>query len=130
MPAPRTPLSICLVGVGTHTLAVLERLCAQARRTAAAERVHVHVVDEGGAERTLREQFARVCLAAPGQVEIITHYCRAVAVHGKDDGGSRQSVLLENGRVIEDLDAVVHSPADQPAKHRPSTRIRASSAPA
>ncbi|GAA3293597.1 FAD/NAD(P)-binding protein [Streptomyces cinereospinus] len=57
----------------------------------------------------LREMFARVCLAAPDQVDITTHYSRAVALSGGTDDVPEQSVLLENGRLIDGLDAVVLS---------------------
>ncbi|MFF4492386.1 FAD/NAD(P)-binding protein [Streptomyces sp. NPDC001544] len=57
----------------------------------------------------LREMFARICLAAPPHVDIITHCTRAVALDEDRDGTGKQSVTLENGRLIEGLDAVILS---------------------
>ncbi|MFC4499180.1 MULTISPECIES: FAD/NAD(P)-binding protein [Streptomyces] len=57
----------------------------------------------------LREMFARICVGSPPHVDIITHSTRAVALNGGRDGAAAQSVLLENGRLIEGLDAVVLS---------------------
>ncbi|MFI1166982.1 FAD/NAD(P)-binding protein [Streptomyces sp. NPDC020801] len=189
---PRRPLSICIVGVGPRGLSVLERLCANARRSPHRRRVHIYLVDPwpagagavwrtdqsqqllmntvacqitvftdksvsmdgpvepgsslyewaqevrgtngreaaGRDERTvaearrlgpdsyptraffgsyLREMFARICLAAPPHVDITTHCTRAVALGGGHDTVVQQSVLLENGRLIDGLDAVVLS---------------------
>lgn len=57
----------------------------------------------------LREMFARICMGAPPQVEIVMHYTRAIALKGGQDGAVTQSVLLENGRLIEGLDSVILS---------------------
>ncbi|MER5360808.1 FAD/NAD(P)-binding protein [Streptomyces sp. NPDC002785] len=189
---PRRPLSICVVGVGPRGLSVLERLCANARRSPHRHRVHIYLVDPwpagaGAVWRTdqsqqllmntvacqitvwtdksvsmdgpvesgpslyewaqevsganghnaagrderavtearrlgpddyptraffgsyLREMFAHICLAAPPHVAITTHSTRAVALGGGHDMAVQQSVLLENGRLIEGLDAVILS---------------------
>ncbi|MFD9654906.1 FAD/NAD(P)-binding protein [Streptomyces mirabilis] len=189
---PRRPLSICVVGVGPRGLSVLERLCANARRSPHRHRVDIYLVDPwpagaGAVWRTdqsqlllmntvacqitvwtdksvsmdgpvesgpslyewaqevsganghnaagrderavteahrlgpddyptraffgsyLREMFARICLAAPPHVNITTHCTRAVALSGGHDMAVQQSVLLENGRLIEGLDAVILS---------------------
>jgi hypothetical protein len=53
--------------------------------------------------------FARICLGAPPRVDIIMHSTRAVALNGGGDGAGTQTVLLENGRIIDGLDAVVLS---------------------
>lgn len=183
----KRPLSICLVGVGPRGLAVLERLCANARHTRPERGVHIFLVDPwpagaGAVWRTdqprellmntvasqvtvftdesvviegpiepgpslyewarelcvegardehtlaeasrlgpddypsraffgqyLREMCARVCLSAPEHVEITTHYSRAVALSGGSDKMPEQTVVLENGRAITGLDAVVLS---------------------
>lgn len=57
----------------------------------------------------LREMFARICTGSPPQVDIVMHYARAVALNGPQDGVVTQSVLLENGRLIEGLDSVILS---------------------
>lgn len=190
---PTRPLSICVVGVGPRGLSVLERLCANARRSPHGPRVDIYLVDPwpagaGAVWRTdqsrlllmntvacqitvwtdksvsmdgpvepgpslyawaqevsdgadagdaagrggqvvaearrlgpddyptraffgsyLREMFARICLAAPPHISITTHCTRAVALSGGHDRAMRQSVLLENGRLIENLDAVILS---------------------
>ncbi|MFG2463035.1 FAD/NAD(P)-binding protein [Streptomyces sp. NPDC048523] len=189
---PNRSLSICLVGVGPRGLAVLERICANARQMKSLQGVHIYLVDpwpagagavwrtdqphellmntvasqitvftdesvsiegpiekgpslyewvqelraegirdeEAWNEEALAEvrrlgpddypsraffgqylchMFARVCLAAPSQVEITTHYSRAVALKGGSDSVPEQTVLLENGRSIEGLDAVILS---------------------
>lgn len=76
----------------------------------------------------LREMFARICLGAPPQVDIIMHYTRAIALSGGQDGVGTQSVLLENGRLIEGLDAVVLSQGHVGAEPNGQERLLAAQA--
>ncbi|MEU1193574.1 FAD/NAD(P)-binding protein [Streptomyces sp. NPDC005859] len=80
----------------------------------------------------LREMFARICLGAPPQVDIVMHYTRAVALNGVQDGGqdgaATQSVLLENGRLIEGLDSVILSQGHVDAEPSRKERLLAAQA--
>ncbi|MGW2825800.1 FAD/NAD(P)-binding protein [Streptomyces sp. NPDC001443] len=76
----------------------------------------------------LREMFARICLGAPPQVDITMHHTRAVALNGGQDGTLAQSVLLENGRLIEGLDAVVLSQGHVGAEPNDPERLLAARA--
>ncbi|WP_199806785.1 FAD/NAD(P)-binding protein [Streptomyces sp. NRRL F-5727] len=63
----------------------------------------------------LRAMWARVCLSAPPHVTVTAHATRAVRIHETTPGGE-QTVFLENGRVIEGLDAVVLAQGHVPAR--------------
>ncbi|GAA4662269.1 FAD/NAD(P)-binding protein [Streptomyces chumphonensis] len=201
------PLSVALVGVGPRGLAVLERLCANARRRPPAEGVHLHLIDpwpagagavwrtdqsrellmntvasqitaftdptvtmegpvepgpslyawveelrlatpgsgrEAHDERTLAEarslgpddyptraffgaylraMFTRIRDAAPDHVEITAHRCRAVELTGGDEETPEQTLRLENGLLIEGLDAVVLSQGHVAAEPGPAERL-------
>ncbi|AWZ04277.1 MULTISPECIES: FAD/NAD(P)-binding protein [unclassified Streptomyces] len=71
--------------------------------------------------RYLEWVFQHVVALAPAQVEIVVHHSRAVALDDGDGGGRKdgpQTVRLEDGTVLEHLDAVIlslgHVPAEEP----------------
>ncbi|MEV1047524.1 FAD/NAD(P)-binding protein [Streptomyces sp. NPDC049916] len=69
--------------------------------------------------------FQRVTRTAPGRVTTVVHRARAVAIEEEPPGGKTggsQSVLLDNGVLIDGLDAVVLSQGHLPV--RPSRRQR------
>ncbi|GHE12656.1 FAD/NAD(P)-binding protein [Streptomyces alanosinicus] len=70
--------------------------------------------------RYLQEVFARVVAGAPRHVTVRVHGCRAVALDDAALPGGAQRVQLEDGTVLDGLDAVVSAQGHVPL--RPSRR--------
>jgi uncharacterized NAD(P)/FAD-binding protein YdhS len=201
-------VEVCIVGAGPRGLSVLERLCANERKSPSRQSVTVHVIDparpgagrvwradqsghllmntvasqvtlytdasvaiEGPVEegpglydwarslaagaplengpsaaadaaalaearrlgpdsyptrafygRYLEEVFRRVVAGAPEHVRVRVHRCRAVALDDAGGAGGPQTVVLEDGTVLDGLDAVVLAQGHVPAVLSPAER--------
>ncbi|MEI7033357.1 FAD/NAD(P)-binding protein [Streptomyces pratensis] len=83
------PLSIALVGVGPRGLAVLERLCANARRAPSARRLHIHLIDPwpAGAGAVWRTDQSRELLMNTVASQITTFTDPTVTMDGPVEPG-------------------------------------------
>ncbi|MET9496556.1 FAD/NAD(P)-binding protein [Streptomyces sp. NPDC006552] len=64
----------------------------------------------------LKEAFARVVAAAPAHVTVRVHGCRAVALDDAGRPGGPQRVQLEDGTVLDGVDAVVSAQGHVPLR--------------
>ena len=82
-------LEVCLVGAGPRGLSVLERICAQERKSPRGERIVVHVVDPGppGAGRVWRPDQSRHLLMNTVASQVTVYTDASVPIAGPLEEG-------------------------------------------